>query len=497
MFTPSGAWGTILKDEGFFKQILKKSIIFKSLKFRIFVIVLLVGIIPAFVMRVTLIKSYEHRAVNQRITDITNQCTILCSRIIEDGYLEDQDNEIINNELTQLSNLYDGRIMVVNGDFRVVKDTYGLSEGRTIVSREVVACLNGSSRMSNMDRRYGYLEVTIPIDPGNGTVAGAMVFSASTDPITVNKNNLNHRAWIVEITISVFVLVTAYALSSTLLKPFDKVLLAINSAKEGYGAELKKMDVPDYTETGDIMEAFYLLLGQINEADKAKEEFVANVSHELKTPLASIKVLSDSIRSGENVPVETYREFMDDIAQEVDRENRIITDLLELVRLDKQAVSLKVERTDLSELIEEIIKRLEPIALERGIELGFKNETDKEVFADVDPIKLSQALMNIIENAVKYNKDFGWVKVGLDSDIKFAQITISDSGIGMSEEDTSRIFDRFYRADKSHSSQIVGNGLGLAITRSTILLHKGSVKVTSVQGEGSTFTVRIPLIYEA
>ncbi len=494
MFIPSGVWGTILKDEGFFKQLLKKSIIFKSLKFRIFIIVLLVGIIPAFVMRVTLIKSYEHRAYNQRITDVANQCTILCGRIMESGYLTDTGDDVVNNEMTQLSNLYDGRILVINENFKVIKDSYGLSEGRTMVSKEVIACLNGSSKMSNIDKQYGYIEVTVPILSGSNEAVGAMVASASTDPIMVNKSNLNHRAWIVEITISIFVLVIAYALSSTLLLPFDKVLGAINSAKEGYGAELKRVDVPDYTETGDIMEAFYLLLGQINEADKAKEEFVANVSHELKTPLASMKVLADSIRGGENVPVETYREFMEDIAEEVDRENQIITDLLELVKLDKQAAKLKVEKTDLRELLAEIVKRIEPIATERGIDI--KLICVRGVEADVDSIKLSQALMNIIENAVKYNKDFGWVQITLDSDIKFAQITISDGGIGISEDDLARIYDRFYRADKSHSKEIGGNGLGLAISRSTILLHKGSIKVTSVEGEGSTFSVRLPLIYE-
>ncbi|MBR1876287.1 MAG: HAMP domain-containing histidine kinase [Lachnospiraceae bacterium] len=494
MFTPSGAWGTILKDESFFKQLLKKSIIFKSLKFRIFIIVLSVGIIPAFIMRLLLIKSYETRAVNQRITDVTNQCTILCSRLEEAGYMDDTSDVRINDELTQLSNLYDGRILIINDNFRVIKDTYERSEGRTIVSKEVIACLNGSSNMSNRNKTYNYVEVTVPVTSQDGDILGAMVASAATDYIDVNKANLNQRAWVIEITVATFVLVIAYALSSTLLQPFDKVLGAINSAKEGYGADLKRVDVPDYTETREIMDAFYLLLGQINEADTAKEEFVANVSHELKTPLASMKVLSDSIRNEENVPVEMYREFMNDIAEEVDRENQIITDLLSLVKLDKQAAVLNVEQTDLGELLEGIVKRLEPIAAERGIELALKK--DSVVMADVDSIKLSQALMNIIENAIKYNKNFGWVKITLDSDIQFAQITVSDSGIGIPEDSLNRIFDRFYRADKSHSKEIGGNGLGLAITRSTILLHKGSVRVSSIEGEGSTFTVRLPLIYE-
>ena len=471
---------------------------YRSLKFRIFIIVLLIGIIPSVIVRLLMISSYRNRAMSQKTAEVTNQSAIVAAHLARTDYLSDPDNPVIDDELTQLSNLYDGRILVIDDTYRVIKDTYGKSQGRYIVSSEVISCMNGSRDMSSFDEVNNYLEITVPIlDEVTGSVYGALVTSASTDGIKDNADYLGRRAYTVQVIVAVIVIMIAYALSATLLRPFDKVIKAVTSVKEGFDPGLESIEVPDYTETKDIMDAFHHLMSRMAEVDASREEFVANVSHELKTPLASIKVLSDSIRSGENIPVETYREFMDDIAQEVDRENRIITDLLELVRLDRQAVSLKVERTDLSVLIEEIIKRLEPIALERGIELGFKNEADKEVFADVDPIKLSQALMNIIENAVKYNKDFGWVKIGLDSDIQFAQITISDSGIGMSEEDTSRIFDRFYRADKSHSSQIVGNGLGLAITRSTILLHKGSVKVTSVKGEGSTFTVRIPLIYEA
>ena len=105
--------------------------------------------------------------------------------------------------------------------------------------------------------------------------------------------------------------------------------------------------------------------------------------------------------------------------------------------------------------------------------------------------------MNLMENGVKYNKDNGWLRVGLDADHQFFTLTISDSGIGIPEESLDQIFERFYRVDKSHSREIGGTGLGLAITRSAILMHRGAVKVTSVEGEGSTFTVRIPLKYSA
>ncbi|MCR5488221.1 MAG: cell wall metabolism sensor histidine kinase WalK [Lachnospiraceae bacterium] len=472
--------------------IIKKSAIMRSLKFRIFIIVLLVGVIPAFVMRVTLVKSYEQRAVNQRITDVTTQCVILCSRLAEAGYLSDPSDPVVNEELSRLSNFYDGRILVVDGAFRVVKDSYGMSEGKTVVSREVIACMNGSSNMSNHDEVNGYLEITVPITiPEKGTVLGVMVASASTDPIQANKTVLNQRAWIIEVTIAIFVLAIAYALSATLLLPFDKVISAINSAKEGFDTSIEPVDIPDYTETSEIMEAFYHLMNQIKEVDSTREEFVANVSHELKTPLASMKVLSDSIRNEENVPVEMYREFMNDIADEVDRENKIITDLLSMVKLDKQAGTLNLEETDINQLMAAILKRLKPLAEKGGIELIYEGR--KEVVADVDETKFTLVITNLVENAIKYNRENGWVKVVLDADIQFMILTVSDNGIGIPDESLNHIYDRFYRVDKSHSSQIGGTGLGLAITRATILLHKGSIKASSVEGEGTTFTVRIPL----
>ncbi len=476
----------------FFRHLADTAAITKSLRFRIFISVLLVGMIPTFVMRVMLIKSYEQRAVNQRITDVTAQCSILCNRLIDVDYLNDTSDQVANEELSRLSNFYDGRILVVDDCFHVVKDTYGMSEGKTMVSREVIACMNGSSSMSNHDRVNGYLEIAVPITvPGSGDVLGVMVASASTDPIVANATVLNHRAWIVAVTISAFVILVAYILSSTMLLPFDKVIGAINAAKEGFGTEIEPVDIPDYKETSDIMDAFYHLMNQIKEVDGTREEFVANVSHELKTPLASMKVLSDSIRNEENVPVEMYREFMNDIADEVDRENKIITDLLSLVKLDKQAATLNLEETDINQLVSQILKRLKPIAEKNHIELIYEGR--KEVTTQVDQIKLMQAMTNLVENAIKYNRENGWVKVVLDADIQFLILTVSDGGIGIPEESMNHIFDRFYRVDKSHSREIGGTGLGLSITRGTILLHKGSIKASSVEGEGTTFTVRIPL----
>ena len=206
-----------------------------------------------------------------------------------------------------------------------------------------------------------------------------------------------------------------------------------------------------------------------------------------------MKVLADSLLAQEDVPVELYKEFMGDIAEEIERENKIINDLLSLVKMDKTSANLNIKSENINELLERILKRLRPIAKQHNIEVVF--ESFRPVVAEIDEVKMSLALSNLVENAIKYNKENGWVHVSLNADHKYFYVKVADSGIGIPKQDTENIFERFYRVDKSHSREIGGTGLGLAITRNAIIMHRGAIKVYSEEGEGTTFTVRVPLTY--
>lgn len=146
----------------------------------------------------------------------------------------------------------------------------------------------------------------------------------------------------------------------------------------------------------------------------------------------------------------------------------------------------------INDLLELILKRLRPIAAKRNIELIL--DSFRPVKAEIDETKLTLAISNLVENGIKYNKDGGWVRVSLNADHKYFYVTVADSGKGIPEDSLDHIFERFYRVDKSHSTEIDGTGLGLAITRSAILMHHGAIKVYSKEGEGATFSVRIPLV---
>lgn len=475
----------------------------KSLRTRIFLIILAAGIIPSVVLRFGILNNYEERAVSVRISDVQTQMKIIADHLLNYNYLQDTSSEVINAELEQISNLYDGRVLIINSNFKIVKDTYGISEGKTMISEEVIKCFKGEST-SNYAKGNGYIELTTPImlsdepetvgaaEMGSmENIKGVVLTSVSTDSITKTMEILGRTATILEILISIVILGLAAVLSTILVRPFDHLTDSINEIKEGFTEELTY--VPEYVETVHIVEAFNQVLARMRRLDESRQEFVANVSHELKTPITSVKVLADSLLAQENVPAELYKEFMEDIAAEIDRENKIINDLLSLVKLDKTAADLNISLVDINELTEIILKRLRPIARKRDIEVVF--ESIRQVKAEVDEVKMTLIITNLVENAIKYNKEQGSVKVVLDADHQFFMLQVSDTGIGIPEESMEHIYERFYRVDKSHSREIGGTGLGLAITRSAVLMHRGSIKLTSVENEGTTFLVKIPLNY--
>ena len=468
--------------------------IFKSLRFRIIPLVLLAGIVPMICMKTVILNSYEKRAVEVRTAEIQNQCTILCNQLGNSGYSTGSTSDVIRTELIQLSNIYNGRVMVIDRDFRIEVDTYDMDVGKTIVSEDVIQCFGGKGT-SQYDEKNRYIEVTSPI-PGaaNGDVAGVMLVSVSTDSIIGNLSVLNSKANVVLVVVGLIVILGAFVAGFVMTKPFQRITKSISAVTEGYDEDYLHENT--YTETMDISDAFNKMSGRMKALDDSRNEFVSNVSHELKTPITSMKVLADSLLSEENVPVELYQEFMRDMSEEIERESKIINDLLSLVKMDKTANTantMNIKTENMNELVERILKRLRPIAATRNIEVIF--ESFRPVTAEVDETKLSLAISNLVENAIKYNKENGWVHVSLNADHKNCYIEVADSGIGIPEDSIEHIFERFYRVDKSHSREIGGTGLGLAIARSAVVMHRGAIKVFSQPEEGTTFTIRIPLTY--
>ena len=482
-------------------EIIATGRIIRSLKFRIFLIILAVGFIPSFILRYGILQNYEERAISVKTSEVRTQFKILANHLITYDYLTAPTSEVINAELDQLSTLYDGRVLIVDQNFTIIKDTYGISEGKIMISEEVIRAFMGESVVSYDDQNL-YLEMVTPIEDiveknskedttVTPSIKGVLVTSVATDSIQTNVDILSDKAAILQVIMSFALIGIAWGLSHVLVQPFQKVVSAISEVKEGFYTE--RVVVMNYLETEQIIEAFNELLKKMKVLDDSRQEFVSNVSHELKTPITSMKVLADSLIAQDEVPVELYKEFMVDIADEIERENKIINDLLSLVKLDKTAPDLNIETIDINSLLELILKRLRPIAKQRDIDVIF--ESAREIVAEVDEVKLTLAISNLVENAIKYNNEHGYVKLSLDADHQFFTIIVEDNGLGIPEEAVEHIFERFYRVDKSHSREIGGTGLGLAITRNAILMNRGSIKVESEEGVGTSFIVKVPVTY--
>lgn len=470
----------------------------KSLKFRLMLLGMLLGVIPGVLLRAGMLGSYESRAVTLRTSEILSQAKVLANQIISYDYLTNPEMaNMIDVQLQQLSTIYDGRVMIIDESFHIAKDTYDLDTGGTIISEEVIKSFNGDE-ITKYDSENRYIEMTLPlVQTMEGTeerrVAGVMMVSVSTDSIILNLEYLSRNTLAMELVVVFVVMLFSYIVAARLVWPFHEISRRIGSVQAGFGDDV--LAVNDYTETVLICEKFNKMLGRMKVLNDSREEFVSNVSHELKTPLTSMKVLADSLSSMENAPIELYQEFMTDIGNEVDRETKIINDLLSLVKMDKSAGGLNITNININDLLEQILKRLKPIAEKRNIELVL--ESFRPVSADVDEVKLTLAITNLVENAIKYNRDDGWVHVSLNADHQYFYLKVEDSGIGIPAESIEHIYERFYRVDKSHSREIGGTGLGLAITRSVVLMHRGAIRAFSTEGEGTIFNVRIPLNYIA
>jgi len=272
--------------------------------------------------------------------------------------------------------------------------------------------------------------------------------------------------------------------------PIEKLTESINKIYNGNIEQ--KVEIIGNDELGNLGRAFNLMSIKLSRVDKQRNDFVANVSHELKTPLTAMKIVSESLLHQEKSDIYIYRDFLKDIDSEVDRLNKIIDNLLSLVDMDQEALQIEYQLTYVNYLIEKLIRSLKPLAEHKKINLIF-TEIDK-IQIELDQIKIQQALSNIIYNAIKYTPERGTVHITLYNENNAAVIKIEDNGIGISADSLPHIFEKFYRVDKARSRLTGGTGLGLAIAQQIIVLHQGKIEVTSQLNEGTKFYVYLPKI---
>jgi len=229
----------------------------------------------------------------------------------------------------------------------------------------------------------------------------------------------------------------------------------------------------------------------IKRLDAVRRDFAANVSHELKTPIASIKAMAETILLSRASSEKTIEEFTRKIVDESDRMTRLVEDLLSLAEIESHQRQVYLEDITLSETINEVIRKMQNAAESNKVELVSTVEDGLTIATDYDAIV--QILVNLIDNAIKYNKEGGKVIISATSEKREFVIKVADDGIGIPKEDLPRIFERFYRVDKARSRQSGGTGLGLSIVKHLVEMLNGTISVNSQLGEGTEFTIRLPI----
>ena len=445
------------------------------------VILLCIGSITAYTLVSGKLYYEGHREA--LIQNVLKQCAVLGENLEKNEFKIVGEDVDMNAYIESVASFFDGRLMIINNDYRIIKDTYLNNQDGLIMSKKLMEVMNGEAAQSI--KEYGdYIEIIYPV-VSDGSVDGVILVNASTRSIDRIDSSVSGRNIIIAVIIILLCVLAAFALGWVSVRGIHYINNEMEELRDGNMSSA--IPVKGFKEFQKLTENYNATINRLMVIDSSRQEFVSNVSHELKTPITSMKVLADSIVSNESADLDMYKEFMTDIANET----KIINDLLTLVKTDKKSASMNIEEQDINALLEIILKRVTPIADSRGIEIIY--EKYRDVVAEVDEVKLSLALSNIIENAIKYNIDNGWVRVTLNADHKYFYIKVADSGVGIPDDCKEHVFERFYRVDKARSRDTGGTGLGLAITRNVIRMHRGNIKLYSESGQGTTFTIKIPI----
>ncbi len=293
---------------------------------------------------------------------------------------------------------------------------------------------------------------------------------------------------ILQITLILELIVVLFSLgfSKAFSKRLQKIMGSMRIIQEGDYTH--KLNLGGHDELTVLGDEFNDLTERLQTSEQKRRRFVSDASHELKTPLASIKLLTDSILQND-MDNETIREFVGDIGDEAERLNRMTEKLLSLTKVDGE-LQEESEIIPMAPTIRRCVRRLSGIATKSGITVNLNLEQDTPILILEDD--LYQIVYNLIENGIKYNVPGGSLTVTLSRDEDNAYLEVKDTGMGIPEEAIPHLFERFFRVDKARSRQSGGSGLGLAIVRAIVQRNRGEIQVASTLGQGTAFTVSFP-----
>ena len=381
------------------------------------------------------------------------------------------------------------RILVTDETGRVLYDTRetGSAVGEYAFYTEIVQALLGSDVFTSTYQNGAFRSrASSPVLYQSQVIGAVYAYEYDTEQAALLEG-LQANLLRLSAMIGVAVLVLSVVLSRVLTRKIGQLLTAIRQVREG--AYSHRAEIAGHDEIAQIGQEFNSLTDRLQTTENARRRFVSDASHELKTPLAAIRLLSDSILQTEHMDPATTREFVADIGAEAERLSRITEDLLRLTRLDSGVLETPVE-VEVLPVLEQVMRMMSLVAQEKQVELTYTAEPGCTGLATPD--ELHQVIYNLTDNAVKYTGAGGAVQVALSRREENVILTVADNGAGIPEEDLPRIFERFYRVDKARSRAAGGTGLGLSIVSDTVKRRGGTVEAANRPEGGSVFTVRWP-----
>ncbi len=358
---------------------------------------------------------------------------------------------------------------------------------RYALKQEIVRALQGNVVAATRYEDAVFYSVSAAPVVYRGMVIGCIYIGEADEAQGALLSSLQKNLRNISILVAIVAVVISGMFSQVLTSRIAALLGAIRIVGEGeYGHRLQ---IVGRDEMAQLAEEFNQLTDRLQTTEEVRRRFVADASHELKTPLASIQLLSDSILGSDQMEPELVREFVTDIGSEAQRLTRITEHLLTLTRLDSLPAS-QVVPVDVAQVLRRVVSSLQPVAEEADVALSVVDKPG--CIVPGDPDELYQIVYNLVENAIKYNVSGGTVRASAAPQGDQVLLVVRDTGIGIPEEDISKIFNRFYRVDKARSRAKGGTGLGLSIVRDTVRRYGGWVTAAPNSPQGSVFTVGFP-----
>ncbi len=435
-------------------------------------------------------NSMRQHTTNQKEAQVLGQANVISGYIAQ---YQDLSEDSINFLLQQQQLGSGGRVLMLDCDAVVTFDSNnGAMQGKIMPVPMVLNALRGNNNAEEGEDATGepLISAAVPVIKDKN-VAGVIYYQASGADIEEYMDKIKGILVVLAVLVSILIGVVSFIMSGIITDPIRRLTRQLEEMTDD--STNTTLELEGGGEIGTLVNSFNKMTDRIRAQEEKRQEFVSNASHELKTPLSSIKLIADSLLNAPNASRETIEEFLTDMNVQVDRLTRIVNKLLTLTKMDNTSnvARLEFNTLNLSEICSNVVKALRPLAEQKNITLDYFS--NGAIYSKVERDRIWEAIYNILDNSIKYTPQGGRVSLDISKEEGNAIITVEDTGIGIAPDELYKIFDRFYRVDKARARETGGTGLGLSIALTAVELHGGNIQVESEEGKGSKFIIIIPI----